>query len=370
MRTGEKEPKLSQHRDLLDSQQFRQLINHIPGVVYRCFGDQWLSLEFFSDEIVHLTGYPMDYFMDNPQDGYLRILHPDDREKLIQQIRYAVANKEKYEFEYRILRADGEQRWVSERGQGVYDAGSKVSYVDGCIFDITEQKETEAALEKSADEIKDLSSGRRLSIRQQEELIQRLTLATDSAEIGIWEIDLVTNKVIWDERMFRIYGYPNGTDTSLYKIFNSSVHPEDTNRMAQVIGDLITGITEVNGAIYRIVLPDGSVKYIESHAIIKRSVEGKPVSLIGTNRDVTEDVQVQEKIKNQNKALRDIAFIQSHEVRRPLANILGIIEILKNMDSFAELEIFHQLAESAVELDQEIRSIVEKSNSLDDDAFR
>lgn len=370
MQIGGNDPKLSPDRELLDNQQFRQIINHIPGVIYRCFGDQWLSLEFFSDEITHLTGYPMEYFLNNRRDGYLNILHPDDREQLVQQMRYAIASKEKYEFEYRIICRDGTLRWVSERGQGVYDADSHVSYVDGCIFDITERKNTEAALEKSEDEVKHLTSRRRLSLKQQEELIQRLTLATDSAEIGIWEIDLVTNKVIWDERMFQLYGYPNGTDTSLYKIFNTAVHPEDTDRMAKIIGDLIMGITEINGAIYRIVMPDGTIKSIESHAIIKRSEEGKPVSLIGTNRDVTEDVQVQERIRNQNKALREIAFIQSHEVRRPLANILGIIEILRHMDSFAELEIFHHLEESAEELDQEIRNIVNKTNSLDDEAFR
>jgi PAS domain S-box-containing protein len=370
MKNSENASKPSQDRELLDNQQFRQIINHIPGVIYRCFGDQWLSLEFFSDEIEHLTGYPMDYFLSNRKDGYLRLLHPDDREKLVQQMRYAIANKEKYEFEYRILCKNGEMRWVSERGQGVYDSANHVSYVDGCIFDITERKHTEAALERSEDEVKHLTTRRYLSLKQQDELLQRLTLATDSAGIGIWEIDLVTNKVIWDERMFVIYGYPNGTDTSLYKVFNSAVHPDDTQRMARIIGDLVLGITEINGAIYRIILPDGSVKSIESHAIIKRSEDGKPVSLIGTNRDVTEDVHAQEKMKSQNKALREIAFIQSHEVRRPLANILGIIEILRTMDSFAELDIFHQLEESAEELDKEIRSIVNKTNSLDDEAFR
>jgi two-component system NtrC family sensor kinase len=370
MNASEKDLQGLSENGLLRNEQFRQLINHIPGAIYRCSGDQWLSLEFFSEEIINLSGYPMSYFLSNRKDGYLSIVHPDDREGLLKQMRFAIANKEKFHFEYRIIRNDEEVRWVSERGQGVYDEENHVSYVDGCIFDITERKNTESALEKSEDEIKNLTSTRRRSVKQQEELLQRLTLATDSAEIGIWEIDLVTNKVIWDERMFRIYGYPDGTDTSLYKIFNSAVHPEDAERMSGIIGDLIMGKTEVNGAVYRILLPDGVARYIESHAIIKRAEDGRPVSLIGTNRDVTEAVGVQEKIKAQNKMLRDIAFIQSHEVRRPLANILGIIEVLKNMQSFNELEIFHHLEDSARELDKEVRNIVNKTNSLDDETFR
>ncbi len=355
---------------LLDNEQFRSLINHIPGAIYRCKGDEWLSLEFFSDEIVHLTGYPMDYFLTNSKDGYQQIVHPDDRPFLQEQMHRAIRNKEKFELEYRIICKDGDIRWVSERAQGVYEEENQVSYVDGCIFDITHHKNTEAALVKSADEIQQLTQRRKLSKKQQEELLQRLTLATDSAEIGIWEIDLVTNKVIWDKRMFEMYGYPNGTSTSLYKIFSGSVHPDDAGMMAAIIGDLISGKKEVNGAIYRIILPDGRIRFIESHAIIKRSDTGNPLSLIGTNRDVTDDIRVHEKIKEQNKILREIAFIQSHEVRRPLANILGVIEILKSSDAVTDLEIFHHLEESAKELDNEIRNIVNKTNSLDDEAFR
>lgn len=87
--------------------------------------------------------------------------------------------------------------------------------------------------------------------------------------------------------------------------------------------------------------------------------------LIGTNRNVTEDIIVQEKLKTQNKVLRDIAFIQSHEVRRSLANILGVIEVLNNSNSVNNKEIFDHLIESANELDMQIRSIVKKTNNLD-----
>lgn len=463
----------------LDIEKFRLLINHIPGVIYRCAGDEFFSLQFFSDQIMSLTGYPLSYFEENRSDGYLKLVHPEDRERLKKRMRHAIDAKEKFEFEYRIIRKNGTVCWVLERGQGIYEEANQVSYVDGCIFDISHRKATEEALEKSEDEVKRLAlvahnttnsvlitdadenitwvnegftritgytldeirgkklgyslegpgidkenhsrirealdsrlpfneefisykktgepiwlradcqplfdeegnhmgfmaiendiTKSKLAQKQQEELVTRLTLATDSAAIGIWEIDLETNKVIWDERMFALYGYPNGTSTSLYKIFNSSVHPEDAEMMANIIGELLSNKKEINGAIYRIILPDGQIRHIESHAIIKKSESGRLTSLIGTNRDVTETAQVQEKIKAQNKMLRDIAFIQSHEVRRPLANILGMIDILKNSGAVSELEIFQHLEESAHELDHEIRNIVNKTNNLDDEAFR
>ena len=467
------------HSESLDIEKFRSLVNHIPGVIYRCSGDEYLSLEFFSDEIEKLTGYTREYFVQNKQDGYSRLVHVDDRDAVRKTIRQAVAQKEKFEIEYRIVKKNGELRWVFESGQGIYEAADQISYVDGCIFDITHRKKTEAALEKSEDEVRRLAlvahnttnsvmitdedenitwvnegftritgytleeirgkkigyslegpemdvanqqrirhaldnklpfneefisyqkngtsiwlrvdcqplfdekgkhlgfmaietdiTRRKTAQKQQEELLWRLTLATDSAAIGIWEIDLSNNDVIWDNRMYTIYGYQPDTEVSLYKIFYTSVHPDDVDMMNRIIGELLSRKKEINGAVYRIILPDGSVRHIESHAIIKKSDSGRILSLIGTNRDVTEDILVQEKIKTQNKVLREIAFIQSHEVRRPLANILAVIEILKNSGSVNDLEIFDHLVESAHELDNEIRSIVNKTNNIDDEAFR
>jgi two-component system sensor histidine kinase/response regulator len=459
----------------LDITKLRALVNHIPGAIYRCRGDEFLSLEFFSDEVEKLTGYSLDYFTSNRQDGYSRLVHPDDLERL-QKITYrAVAEKEKFEIEYRVIKKNGEIVWVVETGRGVYDQTDKVNYVDGYIYDNSVRKNTEMALAKSEDEVKRLAlvahnttnsvmitdadekitwvnegytrisgytleevrgkkigysvtnegslqrirlaldnklpykeefishtksgesiwlevdchplkdesghllgfmaiesdiTNRKNNLKQQEELVQRLTLATDSAGIGIFEIDLTTNHVIWDDRMYEIYNHSKDSQQSLYSIFFKAVHPDDAEMMSKIIGDLLSLKKEINGAVYRIVLPDGKIKYIESHAIIKKSESGRILSLIGTNRDVTDDVLVQEKIKMQNKVLRDIAFIQSHEVRKPLANILGIIEILNSSGAVSGLEIFEHLVESARELDQQIRAIVNKTNTIDDDLFR
>lgn len=463
----------------LDSEKFRSLVNHIPGVIYRCLGDEFLSLQFFSDEIEKLTGYPVSYFLENRKDGYIKIVHEEDRDLLKKMMSGALAINGKFELEYRIVTKNGELKWVLESGLGVFDAADQASYMDGCIFDISNRKKTEQALKKSEDEVKRLAlvahnttnsvmitdaeenitwinegysrisgysiddirgkkigyslegpgvdpemrqkirkaldnrqpykdeflsytkngnaiwleadcqplhdeQGRHLgfmsiesditqrkeTLRQKEELLQRLRLATDSAEIGIYEIDLITNEIVWDDRMYELYGYTAGTTVNLYKIFFSALHPDDKEMMTNIIGEILSQKKEINGAVYRIILPNGKIRHIESHAIIKKSESGKIISLIGTNRDITEDVLVQEKIKKQNNVLREIAFSQSHEVRRPLANILGVIEVLRTSGTIKDLEIFDHLEESANELDMQIRSIVNKTNSIDDEAFR
>ena len=370
--------------DNMDVTKLKALVNHIPAAVYRCRADEFFSLEFFSDEIVKITGYPMDYFMDNTKDGYYKLVHTEDRELFKQACERAIAKKEKYETQYRIKRKDGTLGWVVESGKGVYDSTDEISYLDGCIFDITDRKNAEIALAKSEDEVKRLAlvahkttnsvmitdendyitwinegytriSGytmddlrgkkigyslegpgadekivgeikyalenklpykaelmsfnkngepiwlevdchplqdekgnhlgfmsienditqRKRTQTEQEELLQRLTLATDSAEIGIFEIDLSTNAVVWDDRMYEIYGYPKDTTLNLYKIYNMAIHPDDSEMMARIIGELLSQKKEINGAVYRIVLPDRRIRYVESHAIIKKSESGK-----------------------------------------------------------------------------------------------
>jgi len=207
---------------------------------------------------------------------------------------------------------------------------------------------------------------RKQAQQSQEELLQRLTLATDSAKIGIWEIDLKNDRqVIWDDTMFEIYGYSKDASLDPRDIWMKLIHPDDIGMIREILDELIEGKKEIDSALFRIITTNGLVRYLELHAIVKKSDKGKVIRVIGTNRNVTDDVLVQEKLKSQNKALRDIAFIQSHEVRRPLANILGVIEVLNNNNTVNNKEILDHLIQSANELDTQIRSIVQKTNSLD-----
>ncbi len=458
----------------MNDEQFISLVNNIPGVIYRCLGNEDFSLVFISKEIENLTGFPASHFMNN-KDGYTALIYSDDNPFVKKAILEAIHKKQQYAIEYRVIHKEGDLRWVFERGQAVYDQNQVLSYLDGCIFDITDQKHVEQALAYSQDEVKRLAmvahsttnsvmitdadeniiwvnqgftrisgysldemkgkkigfslewpdadedskkrlryaldnklpfkdefhsfvkSGeqvwlevdsqplfdekgkhlgfmtienditrRKQAQQQQEELLQRLTLATDSAKIGIWEIEINNNNnIIWDDTMFDIYGYSKDGELSPYNIWQNLMHPDDLNRMNEIIGELVTGKKDMDSALYRIITTNGMIRFIESHAIVKKAENGKVIRLIGTNRNVTEDVLVQEKLKSQNKALRDIAFIQSHEVRRPLANILGVIEVLNYNNTVNNKDILEHLIQSANELDTQIRSIVQKTNSID-----
>ena len=199
----------------------------------------------------------------------------------------------------------------------------------------------------------------------QDELLQRLTLATDSAKIGIWEINLSNKQVIWDATMFDIFGFNRDANDSPFQIWKRQIHPDDKSMVFRIVSDLTSGKKGIITIIFRINTNKGLVRFVEAHAIVRKSSMGKVMQLIGTARNVTDDVLVQEKLKQQNATLRDIAFIQSHEIRRPLANILGVIEVLNNNKTIANQDILDHLIQSANELDIQIRSIVQKTNKLE-----
>jgi PAS domain S-box-containing protein len=125
---------------------FRTLLSNIPGAIYRCALDSNWDMEFISDNIEVLSGYPPSDFILSTVRSYASIIHPDDRQGVETTVNDAVERHEPFVLEYRIVRADGDVRWMHEKGQGVRDGSGEVLWLDGAIFDITDRKEAELAL--------------------------------------------------------------------------------------------------------------------------------------------------------------------------------------------------------------------------------
>ncbi len=130
---------------------FATLVQNIPGMVYRCALDEHWTIQFMSDFIETLSGYPVADFVDNRVRSYASIIHPDDVALVDQGVRAAVTAHQPHVLEYRICHADGSVRWVHERGQATQDADGQVAWLDGVITDITQRKRFEATLAATAE---------------------------------------------------------------------------------------------------------------------------------------------------------------------------------------------------------------------------
>jgi len=113
---------------------------------------------------------------------------------------------------------------------------------------------------------------------------ERLKIATDSGQVGIWDLDLQTNELIWDDTMFALYGARREDFSGAFDVWSTRQHPEDRAAIEAAVQDAISGIREFETE-FRIIWPDNEVHYIKGHARVIMDSAGKPVRMIGTNWD-------------------------------------------------------------------------------------
>ncbi|WP_323814071.1 MHYT domain-containing protein [Cellvibrio sp. NN19] len=120
-------------------QQYRTLIANIPGVTFRTQANEPWQVIFISDAIEALSGWEAEKFFAH-EINLGDIVHPDDVERISQELIPALDNKTAYVIEYRMRCRDNSERWVTERASGVYDEKGKLKWIDGVIIDITDSK--------------------------------------------------------------------------------------------------------------------------------------------------------------------------------------------------------------------------------------
>ncbi|MEM9219347.1 MAG: AAA family ATPase [Cyanobacteria bacterium P01_F01_bin.150] len=133
-------------------EKFRSLLSNLDGVVYRCLNDANWTMEFLSDAITNLSGYPVSDFIDGKERHYASIIHPDDICQIEKIVGQRLEQQQTFILEYRIIHQDGSIRWVTETGKGIRNNAGELSHIEGVILDINDRKRAEeATLQKSQD---------------------------------------------------------------------------------------------------------------------------------------------------------------------------------------------------------------------------
>ena len=119
------------------------LLANLPGMAYRCRNDANWTMEFVSEGCRELTDYSPDELVGNRVTAYAALVHPDDREEGRRAVEEALAGGRPFQLTYRIRTARGEERWVWERGRGVFNDKGELLFLEGFIADISEQRRAE-----------------------------------------------------------------------------------------------------------------------------------------------------------------------------------------------------------------------------------
>ena len=137
------------------------------------------------------------------------------------------------------------------------------------------------------------------------EMMKRLKLAAESAQFGVWDLDLITNKLNWDEWMYCLYGLNPSDFVGSYEMWQASLHPEDRESTSSELEQAITGEKEFDSE-FRIIRPDGEVRHIKGSGLLSDDENGKPVRMIGINYDITSRKQAEDQVLANEATLRAI----------------------------------------------------------------
>lgn len=200
----------------------------------------------------------------------------------------------------------------------------------------------------------------------------RLQLATRAANIGIWDWNVLTNELIWDNAMYRLYGIAEENFGGAYDVWYSALHPQDKELALAKIQTALAGGCEFNHE-FRIVWPgDGSVHTIKAAAQTLRDLYGKPLRMIGMNVDITASKLAEEELRKHRAHLEDLvaertrelteardqaetanraksSFLSnmSHEIRTPLNAIMGMTYLALSNESDPKQRNYLQKADNA-----------------------
>lgn len=300
----EAENKLRESEEML-----RNIFNNSTSVIYS--HDINNVVNYVSPRIEEVLGYTQDEAKVN----WTNLLSDNPLNEIAYQNTIkAIETGEKQEaYELEFLHKSGKKVIVEAREAPVVRNGKTVSIV-GIFNDITERKHIE-------DEF-------RL-------LVKRHQLATESADIGIWELDLKKNVLVWDKQMFDLYGIKPEDFGGAYEAWKAGVHPDDIERSDREVQAAIVGEKDFHTQ-FRVIWPNGEIHYIEAQALIIKDPDGVPESMIGVNWNITERIKAEQELIEAKERAEESdrlksAFLanMSHEIRTPMNGILGFTELLK-----------------------------------------
>jgi PAS domain S-box-containing protein len=191
---------------------------------------------------------------------------------------------------------------------------------------------------------------------------ERLQLAIRAADVGIWDWDIVNDRLTWDTTMYRLHGISADQFGGAYEAWEAGLHPDDLQGAREAIQRALHGECDFNPE-FRVVRPDGSIRYIKANALIQRDSEGRPLHMIGTNWDISGHKLAVQAAEAANRAKSLFLANMSHEIRTPLNAVLGFSQLLQRDPSLTHqqkgyLDIINRSGEHLLTL---INDILEMS---------
>ena len=253
-----------------------------------------------------------------------RCIHPEDRTQIQEAVRsWWRGGEGELSIEFRVLPVgDGETRALLIRGSIYTTSPDGARRAEGVTIDITDRQRT---------------------LRELSNTVERMKLTARVLSLGTWTIKPNQTATKWDEQMFALRGVVSPARMIEPDEIASFVHPEDRQAIMKSQREQISGVQSWKLS-YRVVWPDGQIRWIDSHSVALFDERGRPDGRIGVNWDSTEVhlAAVAERERElavaENRAKSQAMSRISHELRTPLHAVLGFTQLMQGAQEEADRE--------------------------------
>ena len=234
------------------------------------------GISWYSDRVKEIVGLEDNFLTDG--EAFRQRVHPDDRDQLFFDRTDGFPDGP-VAAEYRVVRPDGAVRWLHSLGAVERNDEGEVEAVHGVIIDITERKQAED----------ELGSTRR-----------QLELAVQGGQLGAWTFEFANQRTWYSDRSKEIYGLPRETEVTT-ETLRASIHPDDWEKVAYpYLSGYIEDRVEVE---YRVICPDGSVRWVYSLGTAERDADGTARRVSGIHLDITDRKRAETELEEARRQL-------------------------------------------------------------------
>ncbi|MCT7997384.1 PAS domain S-box protein [Laspinema olomoucense] len=264
----------------------QNLARAVPGNIYSLVQhpDGSLEFEYINQAIEEILEIPLKQVFENVEAAIIKSIHPEDKAGYFEAIQSSLETLKVFKYEWRVITPSGQLKWVQGNSQPEQRENGDIVW-HGIILDVSDRKLVEEKLRHSQNALLEA---------------QRI------AHFGNWSFNLLTKKLLGSEEAFRIFGFESPFIEPTYRDFLERIHPQDLPKFPGNFNELLAQEFPQEHE-FRVLLPDGTVRYILGKGQPIFNESGERVELFGTVQDITQAKLAEQELRESEEKFRQLA---------------------------------------------------------------